>query len=166
MADIDKERLSQLKMFCRASYAASSFLEALSHLEEMLKYNRKEDGQVWQAFWIAAVVSYCRPFTRNDGLGKESTNLIPERFKGLHERIYEEHRNDTLAHTDPNKKEMNSLVFTVTKTPNHTDIWHDPTRYHPKTAEVEEFLEMVREIYRSSGELVKERMLHLPETAL
>lgn len=126
MSDHEPHKARSLKELWRASNALSSLYEAIHHLEAMLKLDRVNDGLAWQAHWIAFVVSYSRPFTKNHGLGKEQLKLSSD-LRDLHREICERHRNKCIAHTDPSEEELNELVFTL----GNGTLRVDPVRSHP-----------------------------------
>jgi hypothetical protein len=87
---------------------ALSALQFLAELDEKQTYRRAELRR-FRCYLDTATVSYCRPFTRANGmprLGLSDFRVEPdEAERGLHERVLA-YRHQVVAHSDPDRMRM------------------------------------------------------------
>ena len=93
------------KQYNRYLISSEDFIEAKGYLEAL--ESNPADGVVCRALLMAAIVSYCRPFTNNSGNRDGAIPSISQKFinelasdeKSLHEKLTEL-RHKVLAHSD------------------------------------------------------------------
>ena len=157
--DPKKLRSQHALQLARAHYAYTAILVGLSHLEAMEKLCRQEQGLLWQAHWTAFVVSYSRPFVKSDHLGLEKKRIVPGPYRTLHLEVVERYRNATVAHTDPNEKDLNSAIFRI----NDGLLVPEPDLYHPKPDMVQECATMANAVLEEVAKALGERLELFPE---
>lgn len=91
------------KQFNRHLISSEDFIEAKNYLKALVN---EPDVVTRRALWIAAIVSYCRPFTNNFGkesaipsISPEFVNELRAEQRALHDRLMEL-RNTVIAHSD------------------------------------------------------------------
>lgn len=95
--------------------ATFDFLETLGHINLLAKqgtfgpHAHAEETLKWQAFSIAALICYSRPFLRSYGLDSFKTELVSrlssDEQKHSHQKFIDR-RNQLLAHSDGNRFEI------------------------------------------------------------
>ena len=147
------------KQYNRNLISSEDFLEAKRYLEEA-QSNLSSSGTILKALLIAAIVSYCRPFTKNLGNKDDgATTSISDKFvnglegkeKAFH-RVLFDLRNTELAHSDFDKKsckrvpEEEGMAIMA-----QNDFWY-------RDIDIDLFLKLARKMVRNcikkNGELV------------
>ena len=77
-----------------------SLTDAARFLNRIEKASTDGDEELKWPLWIAFVVSYAKPFTKNNDMGKISDRAVPAELKHLH-RAFIKARDHAYGHTDP-----------------------------------------------------------------
>jgi hypothetical protein len=98
---MDESRESVLERFWKLPYARHSFEHAKIICEHVMAGSITSTDKAYYSLVLAIHVAYARPFKRSSGgIKKLEENIVPERFKPLHEQMILV-RDQVLAHTDP-----------------------------------------------------------------
>jgi hypothetical protein len=92
-------QLAAAKALWRDLFALAALSDADNFLTAIEKAGAANQTTKWP-LWIAFIVSYSRPFTSNDDMGKASDKAIPQHLRDLH-RAFIHARNSVVGHTNP-----------------------------------------------------------------
>lgn len=162
MPQIPLSPSQQAKNLWRDSFALGSISEAIGHLEKV-SAEIIRDRTLYEPLWTAFVISYSRPFTKNNDIGKIPTRIIPENLSWLHDAILAS-RNAILGHTDPHKRsddgfQVNRMRFRILQ----SHIIPQPTRLYPDPQILPQALELANKVYENLGVIVAELWSKFPE---
>lgn len=95
------ERSKKLEIH-RVAVAARDIQCAKEGFEAIYKFNSEPADNIYQTLLFGAVISYCRPFTSSEGLGRSSKRW--SRFESSVDKKYHDilldYRNNVVAHSD------------------------------------------------------------------
>lgn len=116
--------------------------------------NNKPGNALWAAAYRMALVEYCKPFKRSQGLNKQPLKIenlsFDSEFKRLHEEIISL-RDTVLAHCDLGPLDA-KLVYGSSDSPM---IVMNSTPNLPKPSDIRQLIEFVLdELYRKKSEYI------------
>lgn len=104
------EKYTNLELH-RVAVAARDITCAVESFSLMIEMKADQASDLYMSLLFGAVVSYCRPFTNNDGLGKSSKKWSQFGDTNLTELHIEliDYRNNVVAHSDIKNNKL--LIF-------------------------------------------------------
>lgn len=87
------------KLFARYYHAHDCFKQAIDSCLFILGYSNPDKNKLYYFILTAFCVTYCKPFTKNDSIGKISESIVPKDKIHIHKEILN-FRNKAIAHLD------------------------------------------------------------------
>jgi hypothetical protein len=84
--------------FWKYAYARSAFLEARTHLEELLTHRPGRFTSARKLYTIAILTLYARPFKQREPV-RLAEDIVEEKYRPVHNWVIE-HRDKVVAHRD------------------------------------------------------------------
>lgn len=152
------------KNFWRETFALASLDHARKCYERLTKMNYEDDPVVFNALWNSLIISYCRPFTDNSGVGTTSIKSIPPDRSIVHDALTTIYRNKMIGHLDPNLRGSDGRRF-------HEVLLHRdplrvtafPLRSIPETPMIEAAGKLIECVFKNVATLAQAHKNALPE---
>jgi hypothetical protein len=141
---INKEDKKQIWLWV---HSIDCFEHAIDALDEIIKMENKNNNKRFKNLMSAFYVTYGKPFGKNTGIVKLSTDIIPKEYIKLHKQIIH-FRDKFFAHSDLNAKlkEPDIYIDNVIANIQNRKLNWQLLYYLPNETALEQYKQLAKEL--------------------
>jgi hypothetical protein len=97
---LEQKVFGMAKELWKVTFAYAGFIDARECIKDLQEKGFSKDSPQYYPLLVGLVCLYARPFTTAEEIGPLSDNIVPARFRELHQELLRL-RNKMFAHSDP-----------------------------------------------------------------